>query len=179
MRKKIAVGIISIWMLYNLVALFYYLDFNRYATSLVRGRNYSADSIAYQLLTHLDSLNLPPNTDIILHGEVDNWGGQIEKMIVYPNAFLNQSLLLIDEPSTQNTALFYWAASISNGTLAELWCSETPLQEEDLHEYTASEQFEQIEFLTLYTHPKKFLKYSWCNETELIGYYHSAYRNFV
>ncbi len=179
MRKKIVVGIISIWMLYNLVALFYYLDFNRYATSLVRGRNDSTDSIAYQLLTHLDSLNLPPNKDIILYGEVESWGGQVEKMIVYPNAFLNQSFLLVDKSSSQSTSLYYWAASISNGTLAELWSSKTPLQEDDLHKYTGLEQFEQIEFLTLYTHPIKFLKYSWWNDTELIGYYNSAYRKFV
>ena len=173
-RRKILLALLLMMGIVNILLTgLYYLRFDSQQLSRIRTRNYQATIIQYEISEHIDKLDFPELTNIIITGEIKNDFCEVDYMVVYPNSYSDKELWLIGDDQYASDSSAYWAARISNGVVSEAWYAKEPLQEEEIHSYTVDEQIERVEFVTLLTDPQKFLRQPWYYDMELIGYYQS------
>ncbi|WP_164169382.1 hypothetical protein [Ruminococcus flavefaciens] len=77
--------------------------------------------------------------------------------VAYQGAFIAKDMLIFGEPYSEPST--YWAARVVDKKVMEVWFSEFPLGQKDLHTYSFDEQMAEYRFL------QKF------RESGAVGYY--------
>ncbi|HPY84867.1 MAG TPA: hypothetical protein PLS20_07525 [Ruminococcus flavefaciens] len=94
--------------------------------------------------------------DCFIFGDRSDGGAYV----AYQRAFVAKDTLIFGSPYSE--ASTYWAARVVDKKVTEVWFSEFPLEQNDLHTYSFDEQIAEYRFL------QKFSK------SGVIGYYRSA-----
>ena len=179
LKKICCIAFLGLTGINLLLTLFYDLRFDSVALSRVRVRNHQAAIIWYEVSENIDLSAFPEHTDILLTGEIKNDNYEVDYMLIYPNVCSEQPCMLIGDDPQDAAPSAYWAAKISGGEVTEAWYSKKPLPEEAIRPYEGAQQADQVEFVTLFTSPRKFLQQPWYYDLELIGYYKKSLFTFV